>query len=236
MQRALWPATLGYWMDKLLAPVFSDNTVENARWFAVNYVSGRGAVPPIRIGGQAYGILPTTAYSRIAWLGDRGGDALGPTGGQLSFMAKLYELLRRIDADWTRMSGSASYVGKAGDAHQILLDIIGLHPDSVEFHSRFAESVEQLYNTTNLGGMGPSLIQLIDALNLGGPRLLRQLGYGGAQLPDILNHLFDSDASLVNTLVDDRPASRRIVYAATRPMDATTCTGCTMRRVRLWTR
>ena len=27
MQRALWPATLGYWMDKLLAPVFGDETV-----------------------------------------------------------------------------------------------------------------------------------------------------------------------------------------------------------------
>ena len=45
MQRALWPATLGYWMDKLLAPVFGDDAVDSTRWFFTSYVSGRGAVP-----------------------------------------------------------------------------------------------------------------------------------------------------------------------------------------------
>ena len=61
MQRALWPATLGYWMDKLLAPVFSDEVLDATRWFVTHHVSGGGAVPAIRIGGQPYGILPTTA-------------------------------------------------------------------------------------------------------------------------------------------------------------------------------
>ena len=68
MQCALWPATLGYWMDKLLTPVFSDETIEFTRWFFTSYVSGRGAVPALRIGGQPYGILPTAAFSRIGWL------------------------------------------------------------------------------------------------------------------------------------------------------------------------
>ena len=68
MQRALWPATAGYWMDKMLTPVFDDEIVAQARWFFANHVRGRGAVPAVRIGGQAYGILPTTAFSRIAWL------------------------------------------------------------------------------------------------------------------------------------------------------------------------
>ena len=44
MNRALWPATIGYWMDKMLAPVFSDDAVADTRWFFAGYVSGRGAV------------------------------------------------------------------------------------------------------------------------------------------------------------------------------------------------
>ena len=45
MRRALWPATIGYWMDKLLAPVFRDEAVANTRRYFTEYVSGRGAAP-----------------------------------------------------------------------------------------------------------------------------------------------------------------------------------------------
>src|SRR5258708_21596745 len=69
MQRALWPATLGYWMDKMMTPVFGDDTIEATRQFVTRYVSGRGPLPAIRIGRQAYGVLPTTAFSPNAWLG-----------------------------------------------------------------------------------------------------------------------------------------------------------------------
>ena len=69
MQRALWPATLGYWMDKMMTPVFGDDVVEATRDFFTRYVSGRGALPALRIGGQPYGVLPTTAFSRIGWIG-----------------------------------------------------------------------------------------------------------------------------------------------------------------------
>src|SRR5439155_150272 len=57
MQRALWPATLGYWLDKLLAPAFDDQTVADLRAYFTSYVRGRGALPAVRIGGQAYGVL-----------------------------------------------------------------------------------------------------------------------------------------------------------------------------------
>jgi hypothetical protein len=208
MQRALWPATVGYWMDKLLAPAFSDETVASTRWYLANFVSGRGAVPPIRIGGQPYGILPTTAFSRIGWLGERKPSA-GITFGQQLFLTQLYELLRRVDADWTAMSASASFVGKGGDAQQLLLDIVGLHPDSAEFYSRYAETLDQLYNTVNLAGLGSAFLQVIRAQRqlVAAAGLLSRLGYTGAQPPDILNQLFDSAASLVGPIVDDVPSS-----------------------------
>lgn len=205
MQTALWPATLGYWMDKMLTPVFSDDTVANTRSFFTSYVSGRGAIPALRIGGQPYGILPTTAFSRMAWLTSRE-IALIP---QFTFLQTLAAVLFKIGADWRNMSANASYVGKAGDAHQLLLDIIGLHPASVEFHTRYAESLTELFNTVNLFGLGPDFWQAIlaAAFNAAGAALLTNLGYRGTQLPDILEHVFMTDAAQLPNVIDDRPLS-----------------------------
>jgi hypothetical protein len=206
MQCALWPATLGYWMDKMLTPVFSDAAVENTRSYFIDYVSGCGPMPSIRIGGQPYGMLATTAFSRIGWLTpDR---AIGRFGPQFPYLSKLAAILTRIGADWKQMSGQVSFVGRAGDAHQLLLDIVGLHPASVEFHSRYAESISELFNIINLFGLGPDFWQAILALALDGPAtaLLAQLGYSGTQ-PDILQHFFLKDAAALGNVVDDRALS-----------------------------
>ena len=144
MRRAMWPATIGYWMDKLLAPVFSDDAIASTRAYFIDHVSGRGLAPAIHIGKQPYGVLPTTAFSRVAWLNP---DA---RRSELTYLARLRGVLQRLDVDWTAMSGSAAFVGKPGDAHQLLLDIVGLHPSSVEYYSRTAESLDELFNVALL--------------------------------------------------------------------------------------
>jgi hypothetical protein len=209
MQRALWPATLGYWMDKLLTPVFDDEAVELTRWFFTNYVSGRGPLPAIRIGKQPYGILPTTAFSRISWLTQQPLTLTASYDPRLTFLARLFAVLRQIEPAWTALSASASYVGKAGDAHQLLLDIIGLHPASIEFYSRYAESLSELFNTVNLWGIGPDFWQAVLALALQAEAmaLLRGLEYTGAAEPDLLQHVFQSNADQLSTIIDDLPLS-----------------------------
>ena len=210
MQHALWPATMGYWMDKLLTPVFSDEAVDHTRWYFTEHVSGRGALPSIRIGGQPYGVLPTTAFSRIRWLDQP------PIGiGRLfqtrpAYLRALYQVLRVADADWVRMSQDSAHLGAAAsDAHEQLLGVLGLHPSSVEFHSRFAESLSELFNTINLWGLGPDFIQALIALGLHAASfgLLTQLGYTEAKPPDILSHYFLRDAQPITQLIDDRPLS-----------------------------
>ncbi len=212
MQTALWPATLGYWMKTLFTPnpgtasIFSDGVVEEARAFFTSFVSGRGPLPAIRIGGQPYGILPVTAFSRIQWYR---GDNLSRISLPQSFLASLYDLLRQIDADWTAMSRSAAWIGKAGDPHQTLLDILALHPSSVEYYSRNAESLAQLFNMVNLFTLGPAWLTAL--INLGleaqAVTLLRHLGYTGTDLPDLLNHYFLTDNPRITTLIDDRALS-----------------------------
>lgn len=205
MQCALWPSTLGYWMDKLLTPVFGDTAVDNTRWFFTSYVSGRGPIPAIRIGEQPYGILPTAAFSRMTWGGGRPVEAAVPS--RTLFLANLWQILRKMDADWTTLSAQPSFVGKAGDAHQLLLDILGLHPASVEFYSRYAESFAELYNIINLWALGPDFWNALIALALesGATQLLARLGYTGTTQPDILQHVFFSDAAQLGTIIDDVP-------------------------------
>jgi hypothetical protein len=208
MQRALWPATIGYWMDKLLTPVFNDDAVANTWWFFTQFVSGRGAAPAIRIGGQPYGILPTTAFSRIGWL-DEGPRLLGRPASELDYLRQLYKVLLAIDADWSTMSQAASYVGKPGDAHQLLLDIVGLHPASVEYYSRYAESLSELFNVANIWGLGPTFYQALLALDLqaAARALLATLGYTGTQQPNIFQHFFLRNADQITSVIDDRPLS-----------------------------
>ena len=67
MNIALWPGTLGYWMETMMKPVFSSDAIENTRDFLNQFVVGRGVIPAVRIGKQPYGILPATAFSRMSW-------------------------------------------------------------------------------------------------------------------------------------------------------------------------
>jgi hypothetical protein len=213
MQTALWPATLGYWMNTLFTPtggktsIFSDATIEQTRSFYTQFVSGRGALPAIRIGGQPYGILPTTAFSRIRWYQSE--FNLRRVSVSNTFLFQLHSILGEIDADWEAMSLNAAWVGKKGDPHQTLLDVLALHPSSVEYYSRTAESLGELYNTLSFWGFGMDWITAL--LNLGlqaqAVALLQRFGYSGAALPDLLNHFFLKHNPQITNVIDDRPLS-----------------------------
>ncbi len=213
MNTVLWPATWGYFLESMMPPVFDESTVDVTRWFFTQFVTGRGLAPAVRIGDQPYGILPVTTYSRMAWLTD--GDWSPPFGlphpeNFRAFLARLPGLFAELRADWQRMSTAVAYVGKSGDPHQILLDVVGLSPSSVEYHRRWAESLEQLANRLKLEGFTGALIAAMIAYGYteSGMTLFRRLGYGGAQVPEILEKFFlDTAKPITGDIVDDRPLS-----------------------------
>jgi hypothetical protein len=202
MNVALWPATLGYFLETMMAPVFGSRTVEDIRWFLLDYVSGRGAVPPIRIGRQPYGILPATALARVRPLVDdeRHGRFLG------RFMG----VLRTVDDDWGEFAEQVTSLGRPGsDPDADLLDVLGLHPASAEFHFRYAESLDHIFNQANLFGLGGQFFGALAGAQLDAAalQLLQQLGYTGDK-PEILNKYFlGRQGELLGDLVDDRPPS-----------------------------
>ncbi len=227
MNAALWPATLGYFMEQMMEPVFSDATIRSTREYFNRYVLGRGAIPAIRVGKQPYGILPATPFSRMAWLTRRvlANDRIR-TGipGQFTYLPRLYGLIRKADETWSALVSEVSFVGKPGaDPHQALLDVVGLHPSSVEFYQRYAESFEQLYNRFKLSGAGGAFIAAIIGLGylLSGTQLLQELGHETGDeddVPEILNKLFLQAANLLKgPVVDDVPLSETAAVRAYRP-------------------
>lgn len=227
MNEALWPATLGYFMEQMMEPVFDEDTVTSTRAYFNRYVLGRGTIPAIRVGRQPYGVLPATPFSRMAWIDRKvlAGDRFD-TGvpDQFGFFTRFYALIRKVDAQWDELVGRVSYVGKAGaDPHQVLLDVVGLHPSSVEFYQRYAESAEQLYNRFKLSGKGGAFLAAIIALGyvLSGRDLLTALGHQfgeDGELPEILNKLFLQTANLLKgPVIDDVPLSETLPIRAYRP-------------------
>ncbi|MBD1857944.1 MULTISPECIES: hypothetical protein [Leptolyngbya] len=214
MNTALWSATLGYSLETMLHPVLTDSAVDDTRWFFNRFVSGRGSIPALRIGRQPYGILPTTAFSQIQWVSpERLPKLLGTSKLEISrtFLSRLYEILQIMDADWAAQVAKVSWVGKPGDAHKTLLDIVGLHASSVEYYQRYAESLQQLFNRLNLqGGLGGQFFAALIAAGYtqSGLDLLQKLGYRGEQTPDVLQKFFLSSQNLMKgAVIDDRPLS-----------------------------
>ncbi|MFB4295073.1 hypothetical protein [Actinomadura sp. NTSP31] len=199
---ALWPATWGYFLRTALHPILGAGAIDETRDFFLRYVSGRGPLPAVKIGRQPYGIVPTTAFSRLAWPDSR------------PHRRALNTVLSAAAQDWAAVAEKVPHIGAdADDTHQLLLDILAQHPTSAEFYQRYAQSVEDVFNRENLGGLGATVLPALDRLGMPGPlrALLTRLGHpdgGEAQDPDLLRRLFvDFQQPLLAPLVDDRPLS-----------------------------
>lgn len=210
MNTALFPATLGYFMDEMMDPIFTERDIENTRVFFASFVSGRGPLPAIRIGKQPYGILPISVYSRLNFMPPKDiGLAVDHKTGEQPFLARLHSLLMKMDSTWDSLLPGVAHIGKAGDPHQVLLDVIGLHANSIEFHQRYAQSIQQLYNQLNLQ-MGPLFATLITGfITQRGKTILQQLGLPEQRLNlPILEKYFLSKPNLLSgAFIDDVPDS-----------------------------
>lgn len=212
MHLALWPGTIGYMMRTMLAPVFSDEDADATRSFFTRHVSGRGPIPALRIGAQPYGVLPVASFRDVQWFVPRkgAGDAAFRVTNEISFLRRLYALLLSVEGDWDRLQPLVSFVGKPeADPHQVLLDVLGLHPSSIEFHSLKADSETSKFHVLSLLNY-PVAIGFLRAVATKGDALalLRKFGYAGATEPDALEKVFSTATPpLTGPLIDTVPLS-----------------------------
>ncbi len=207
MNIALWPATLGYFMEEMMHPAFSAADIAQTRLFFNQYVSGRGPVPAIRIGRQPYGILPATAFSRLSFNVTPTIPGILPLPVN-TFMPRLYNVIKKIDTDWGNLVPGVAHISKDGDTDQLLVDILGLHSGSVEFHQRYLESLEHIYNLVSLQGGSVQAQTVADITNQKAAAVTRLIGYNFTQLLPILQKYFMGNSHpLTGPLVDDTPLS-----------------------------
>lgn len=216
MNTAVWNATMGYFMESMLTPVFNDDQIAMTRWFMTNHVRGRGSIPAIRIGDQPYGILPISTVSNLSWMDDDDQSSfIERHSNQLPYFRGLYELLLKIKEGWEELLDKVAYVGKDNeDGHEVLLQALGLHASSVEFDQRYAQGFDQVYNTSILTGLDPGDLGVWTEIfyKLGGILLLQQLGYvhdtkNNPKIPILEKFFFTKENDVDRPLIDDQPLS-----------------------------
>jgi hypothetical protein len=124
MNRALWPATWGYFLSQMMCavqpsqPTLAAEDIAWARQHFIDYVRASGPLPALRIGKQPYGILPVT--SLYAWK-PRAGQETQQTGDMAlkNFLVKLRDLWRGNVAQIPR-------IGKSDNPSQDFADILSL--------------------------------------------------------------------------------------------------------------
>jgi len=154
MADALWPSTIGYFLEQLMAPRLDAGAVRSAREHFVTWVRGRGALPAFRVGDVPYGLLPVTSLA--LWQGAR--DAAGPD-------RQLPPLLRRLRETWLAAAAETPRIGRTGDADQDLIDTLALDASTREAYVRACLGPQTHANTISFLGIEiPSWDQLQDEI------------------------------------------------------------------------
>ena len=153
MNSALWPATFGYMLETMLHPVL--DAEQSAHALVLHALRhGRGPAPVVRIGNQPYGILPTTAFSR--WTGSTRRRARARRLRRRRLRRLSRAARTRCSARCARTGGelaAASRRRQPGDPHQLLLDILGLHPGVGRVPPALRREPRALFNRLKLAGL-----------------------------------------------------------------------------------
>lgn len=196
INRALWPATLGYFVDQMMTPTITDATSSSLRGFFTRFVLGRGTQPAIMVGRQPYGVLPTTALSR--W---RRRDS------EPVILDAVDQVARRMSETWTRLASTVARAGEGSDPERVLIDVLGLQASSVTFHQRRAVGTEYLWNLAAFQGEDPSVRHLAHQAAAGA--LLQSLGHDFQGAPPRMLDLevLRVQVEIARPIVDDLPLS-----------------------------
>ena len=147
MNKALWHATLGTYMSDIMDGFFTQDNVKRAKTYFNQFVTGRGFVPSIRVSSNPYGILPTTAFSRLAYQAGRPTpefsstslNALPEADIQLRFDRRMAQLFNQLKGRWLQMANTkvkhAASIANSPQAE--FMEMLGQHAHSHSYYYRY---------------------------------------------------------------------------------------------------
>ena len=147
MNTALWPCTLGYYLEQMMAPLLTSEQIADTRAHFRDHVRGRGPLPLMRIGRVPYGVLPVTSV--VEWEGSD--DPLGH--GLASFLRPWREAFLARAANVPR-------VGASNDPDADLLGVLARDAHSREIRSRTVYGPAFIRNLMLLLGESMSALDL----------------------------------------------------------------------------
>lgn len=163
MNQALWPATLGYFIEQILTPAVSRAMMIETRRHFFEHVRGRGPLPAIRAGATPYGILPVTSIERWRVAENIRGLA-----------ARLPDLLRRASRIWLRLAADAPRVDRSNDPDADLLAVLGMDASTRGVRIREVFGPAHFFNLAHLLGLGDPSISFPE------PPVVSELGLAGS--------------------------------------------------------
>lgn len=140
MNHLLYPGTLGYYQEQMLTPLFENTDPDQFRDFFMQHVMGRGNLPVFRIDNQPYGIITTSAFSKMVW----------NTGTMDQVAQSIQDILEPLHGLWASLiPGIKTVRNTSADWQTQLMEILNLHGGTVEMHQRFAWGPELMWNIMN---------------------------------------------------------------------------------------
>lgn len=144
MNKALYPATIGAFIENLAKPMFSEQQKNQLRDFFTDFVTASGPFSAIRIGDQPYSVLITSDMDR--WLDKE------------PFFEGMATVFKRLQSIWYDISEkNVAHVGSGADPSSTLIDILGLEAGSVSFIQRLAHLPDFSLSATNVIGKAGEL-------------------------------------------------------------------------------
>ncbi|HEV2450648.1 MAG TPA: hypothetical protein VGS62_01820, partial [Streptosporangiaceae bacterium] len=147
MLTAVWPATLGYFLEQMMAPQFSAEAIDTARAYALANAIPRGPLATLRTGNTPYGLLPATSLAVCAAQAPATPDLADPQGTLAGFLARLLPL-------WQASVPFAPQIQATGDPDTDLAQVLGMDASSVDFRGRQVIGDELMWNLLNFLGLG----------------------------------------------------------------------------------
>jgi hypothetical protein len=129
---ALWPATGGYYLGQLTGAdpdstvPFTQQDLDEARRFFIDFVRPQGPLPTLRVGRQPYGLLPVTSLDLMA-----GRTTEGPGPYLVNLRRMRHFLWRPALARVPRL-----FPGRQDDEN--LVEILRMQPTAVGYRTRLA--------------------------------------------------------------------------------------------------
>ena len=149
MNQALFPVTMGYFLEQMMAPQFGIEVVDAAREFFQNRLRARGPLPAFRVGAVPYGILPVSSLN--GWVPDRETS---------STEHNLPDLLRHLLPYWLSAVSQAPHVGQTNDPDGDMARILAMEASAREVWVRSFAGKTLVANAIAMFGILPQTIFL----------------------------------------------------------------------------